>query len=300
MPAAREIVPAPNNDGFTTATDVPLYWCAYGPRGAPRLLVLHGGPGAHYDYLLPQFLDLSNEYELVFYDQRGGGRSKTENRVPITWETHARDLECVVAELGLMPPTIVGYSWGGLLALLYAVAASRGRMSPPPSRMALIDPAPLTCTFRELFEKEFARRQQGPAIQRLRTDLAASGLRESDPDRFRQRAFEISVAGYFADPLKAQNLTPFRIMGRAQESVWASLGDYNLLTELHNVHCPTLIVHGVEDPIPITSSRSAAELLHAELVVLDACGHVPYVEARAALFSSLRSFLQRTSDSALT
>jgi proline iminopeptidase len=294
MAGAKEPIPAPRNSGFTRTTETPLYWCAFGPAGAPRLLVLHGGPGAHHDYLLPQFLDLADEYELVFYDQRGGGRSKSDARQPITWETHVRDLERVIAEIANGPPTIVGYSWGGMLALLFAIGAARGRVSPAPARLVLVDPAPLTRAFRDRFEAEFARRQRAPEIERLREELAASGLRVSNPAAYRQRAFELSVAGYFADPRRAADLTPFRVSGRVQQSVWESLRDFDLLGDLGAVRCPTLIVHGRQDPIPIASSEAAARAMRAELVALDACGHVPYVERRAELFAALRSFLHRT------
>ena len=64
-------IPAPRESGFTTTTPVPLYWCAYGPAGARRLLVLHGGPGADHQYLLPQMLALANDYELVFIESLG-------------------------------------------------------------------------------------------------------------------------------------------------------------------------------------------------------------------------------------
>ena len=79
-------IPAPRDSGFTESTDVPLYWCAYGPAGAPRnrLLMLHGGPGADHAYLLPQMLDLTPEFELIFYDQRGGGRSKESVPAKVT------------------------------------------------------------------------------------------------------------------------------------------------------------------------------------------------------------------------
>src|SRR5687768_2947180 len=108
-------IPPPRESGFTAMTAVPLYWCAYGPAGARRLLVLHGGPGADHQYLLPQMLALATEYDLLFYDQRGGGKSRTDDPQPITWETHVDDLAAVVAELGARPLEIVGYSWGGLL-----------------------------------------------------------------------------------------------------------------------------------------------------------------------------------------
>jgi proline iminopeptidase len=289
-------IPPPRASGFTTTTPVPLYWVAYGVVGAPRLLVLHGGPGAHHDYLLPQMLALANDYELLFYDQRGGGRSKTDDRTPITWRTHVDDLDRVVEELGANPLTLVGYSWGGLLAMLYAIEAAAGRTRHRPARLVLIDPAPVNRTFRDDFEREFLRRQSDASVARLRTDLAGSGLRERDPDAYRQRAFELSVAGYFADPSATHDLTPFRVTGRVQQSVWDSLGDFDLLApgQLDSVHVKTLIIHGRQDPIPLASSEAAAKTMGAELVVIDQSGHVPYVEQPTRLFAVMRDFLRRT------
>jgi proline iminopeptidase len=309
-------IPAPTSSGYTTTTDVPLYWATWGTPGNPRLLVLHGGPGAHHDYLLPQMLQLAERNELVFYDQRGGGKSRTDERAPIGWQTHVADLATVVSELGFDPLTIVGYSWGGLLALLYAIdppvagapASNQGppdqpRSSPPrrgalpPARLVLIDPAPVTRQYRTRFEAEFRRRQEGPEIQELRRELAESGLRESDPPAFRQRTFELGVAGYFADPSAATQLTPFRVTGRVQQSVWESLGDYDLCPDLTALEIPALVVHGREDPIPLDSSVAVAEALAARLVVLDNCGHVPYVEQPAALFAAINRFLDDTDSS---
>src|SRR5262245_6455597 len=104
-------IPQPRESGRTTSTEVPLYWCTYGPTNAPRLLVLHGGPGAHHDYLLPQMLRLGDRHDLLFYDQRGGGRSKTDARVPVTWRSQVEDLDRVIGEFNLDPVTVVGYSW---------------------------------------------------------------------------------------------------------------------------------------------------------------------------------------------
>lgn len=284
------------SSGFTTTTPVPLYWVSHGPAGGERLVVLHGGPGAHHDYLLPQMLELARERECLFYDQRGGGRSRhDDDRAVITWESQVRDLEAIVGEFSLDPLTIVGYSWGALLALLYSVQAAHGHAAPAPARLVLIDPAPISRPWRQRFEAEFARRQQSAAVQALRDELAASGLRESDPAAYRQRIFELSVAGYFADPRIARDLTPFRVTARVQQSTWDSLGEFDLTTALRDVRCPTLVVHGRQDPIPLESSAAVAEGLAAELVVLDDCGHVPYVEQPEALFRAVRSFLDRTS-----
>lgn len=286
--------PPPRVSGFTTRTDVPLYWAAYGDPGGERVLLLHGGPGASHDYLLPQLLGLSSAghpRDLLFYDQRGGGRSRTDATEPITWRTQVADMATVVDELMPGPLTVVGYSWGGLLALLYALSAQQDHGPRQIARLVLLDPAPVTRAFRDRFEAEFGRRQRSESVERLRAELARSGLRESDPEAYRHRGFELSVAGYFADPAAARNLTPFRVVGRVQESIWVSLGDYDLTESLASLRIPALVVHGREDPIPLESSEAIARAIGAELHVLDHCGHVPYVEQPDALFRAVDAFL---------
>lgn len=284
-------IPPPRESGFTTTTRVPLYWARYGPADASKLIVLHGGPGAHHDYLLPQMLHLAERHDVIFYDQRGGGRSRSDDREPVGWRTHVADLAAVVREFNLDPLSIVGYSWGGLLAVLYALEAADNSSLPAPSRLVLIDPAPLARKYRQQFEAEFVRRQRGPAIQRMRDELARSGLRDSDPDAWRQANFELGVAGYFAHPENARNLTPFRVIGRIQQSVQESLGDYDLIPRLGKIGCPALVVHGRDDPIPVESSIEGARAMNARLVLLDDCGHVPYVEQPARLFAAVDAFL---------
>ncbi len=286
-------IPAPRADGFTASTPVPLYWAAYGPApGAPgaipRLLALHGGPGADHLYLLPQLLFVSERRDTIFYDQRGGGRSVADARQPITWRTQVDDLGAVVDEWALGPePSILGFSWGALLALL---AAGAGAIRP--RRLVLIDPAPTTRQYRAEFETAMAARQA--RVAPARAELQRSGLRDRDPEAYRQRAFELSVAGYFHDPARAHDLTPFRVMGRVQQSVWESLGDFDVRAALASVRCPALVVHGRQDPVPLASSEDVARALGAELVVIDDCGHVPYVEQPAALRTAVEAFLDAT------
>jgi proline iminopeptidase len=231
---------------------------------------------------------------LLFYDQRGGGRSKSDGVAPITWRTHVEDLRRIIEELPTAPLTLIGYSWGALLALLYCLEAQQQPALILPHRLVLIDPAPLSRHFRDDFEAEFDRRQSGAEITRLRREAAASGLRERDPAAYRQRLFELSVAGYFADAKRARDLTPFRVNGKVQQSVWESLGDFDLIGSLRPLRVPTLIVHGRQDPIPLDSSDQAARALNARFLVLEASGHVPYVEQPDALFSAIAQFLEDT------
>ena len=258
----------------------------------PLVVVLHGGPGAHHDYLLPQYDLLARERELLYYDQRGGGRSQVPRETPVGWREHVADLEAIRAQLGLDRVTLCGYSWGGLLALLYYLDHPE-RVA----RLALVSPASPTATYRHQFEAEFARRMAAPAIVAEREALRASGLRERDPEGYRKRAFELSVAGYFRDYRDATRLTPFRVTARTQDAVWQSLGEYDIRPRLRDVssrisHPSSLVLHGSFDPIPIAGSREVAEIIGAELVELPV-GHCPHVEATEDFVAALDGFLPR-------
>jgi proline iminopeptidase len=253
----------------------------------PPVVVLHGGPGADHEYLRPGFDALADGRELLYYDQRGGGRSPVPRDVPVGWIEQVADLEALRRHWRLEQLTVAGYSWGGLLALLYALEHP-GRVG----RLALVSPAPTWRGARELFEATFARRNMDPAFQEERRRLRESGLRERDPAAFQQRIFELSVAAYFFDPSRARELTPFRVVARTQQEVWHSLGDYDLRPRLPALAgTPTLVLHGEDDPIPIEAARTAAELLGAEFHGLPRCGHVPYVEAFETFRSVVGGFL---------
>src|SRR2546430_823730 len=109
----------------------------------PRVVVLHGGPGAHHDYLLPQYDLLAKRRELFYYDQRGGGQSPVSRDTPVGWWEHVADLDALRLHLGTERLTLCGYSWGGLLAVLYLLEHPEHI-----ERLALVSPASLTLTYR--------------------------------------------------------------------------------------------------------------------------------------------------------
>ena len=265
--------PLPARDTRVGVRGVELFVRRIG--SGPAAVVLHGGPGAHHYYLLPGFAALADGRELVYYDQRGGGRSAVDRDVPVGWTEHVADLEALRDRWAMDRLTLVGYSWGGLLAMLYALAHPE-RVA----KLALVSPAPTWRAAREEFERVFTHRNLDPGFQEARRELRESGLRERDPAAFNQRIFELSVAPYFYDPKRARELTPFRVTGRTQQEVWQSLGDFDLRPQLPSLRgIPSLILHGENDPIPIDAARTAAALIGAEFHAVPRCGHVPYVEA---------------------
>jgi proline iminopeptidase len=91
-----------------------------------KLLVLHGGPGASHSYLLALERPLVEAgFEVYFYDQLGGGASDRPH-APELWELprFVDEVEQVRRALGLGPDSfyLYGHSWGGILALEYALA----------------------------------------------------------------------------------------------------------------------------------------------------------------------------------
>lgn len=273
-----------------TINGIPLFTRRVG--AGPLVVVLHGGPGASHDYLLPQYDLLAQSRELLYYDQRGGGQSPAPRNAPLGWEAHVEDLEGIRVALGVERLTICGYSWGGLLGLLYTL-----RHPERVERLALVAPAAITREWRGEFEAEFSRRMSAPERQREREELRNSGLRERDPEAYQRRAFELSVMGYFKDPADAVRLTPFRVVARTQKAVWDSLGDWDLreglATTVSRFPFPaSRIVHGTADPIPIASSREIARITGAELIPLE-CGHCPHVEVTSDFARALGEFLPR-------
>lgn len=252
----------------------------------PPTVVLHGGPGAHHDYLLPGFDILADGRTLVYYDQRGGGQSPVERDVPVGWREHVADLDALRELWGLEQLAITGYSWGGLLAMLYAITHP-DRVG----RLALVSPAPAWKEARDEFERRFAELNLAPDLQARRKALRESGLREQDPGAYQRQIFDLSVVPYFADPSRVGEMTPFRVTGRTQQEVWASLGDYDLRPALAKLAIPAVVLHGEVDPIPIASARAAAEALGAEFHPIPHCGHVPQVEAADTLKRVLHPFL---------
>jgi proline iminopeptidase len=254
----------------------------------PVTVVLHGGPGAHHDYLLPNFDALARDRSLIYYDQRGGGRSPVAREIPVGWREQVADLEELRHQWSLERLTLLGYSWGGLLALLYATEFP-ARIE----RLALVSPAPAWSDARREFETRFAARNLAPSLQRQRADLRESGLRERDPAQYGQRMFELSVAPYFYRPDRARELTPFRVTGRTQQEVWGSLDGYDLRPALSQLRVPAMVLQGAEDVIPVEASRQLAELLKAEFHLLNGSGHVPYIEAYEEFIRLLDGFLPR-------
>src|ERR1051325_11154051 len=109
----------PIQEGYIDAKGILIYYQTIG-QGAP-LMIVHGGPGASHDYLMPYLLPLARGNKLIFIDERGSGRSeKLQDAAQYTVENMVEDVESVRQALHLGKISLLGHSYGGVLAQAYA------------------------------------------------------------------------------------------------------------------------------------------------------------------------------------
>jgi proline iminopeptidase len=91
----------------------------FGDPASPPLIVIHGGPRGDYSCLL-SLAALSDEYRVLFYDQRGSGLSPREDHPDPSMEAFVRDLDSLVDLHGMgKKMRLIGHSWGGIMATAY-------------------------------------------------------------------------------------------------------------------------------------------------------------------------------------
>lgn len=254
-----------------------------GSENTRSLVVLHGGPGEPHDYLRPHFDTLvSDRHNVVYYDQRGSGKSKLDAGSAFPdWQTHVRDLEAIRVCLRQERLTLVGFSWGALLALLFALEH--------PHRVAqliLVSPVPVHVADMAIVAKNLTRSESRPEMDRLRAQFA------KEPRHPAHERFLLNVAACLVDPFVALSLTPVEPNAEAAEATLRSLGNFDLRPRLAALSTiPTTILYGREDPVSAASAASTAQALGATCIVLDACGHAPFVEAKETFFGHVARVL---------
>jgi proline iminopeptidase len=269
-------------------------------NGQP-VIVLHGGPDFDQNYLLPDLDRLSDSFRLIYYDQRGSGKSAEGVRPEdVTVESEMTDLDAVMRHFQLGSAVLLGHSWGTVLALEYVL-----RHPDRVSHLILMNPAPASADDYVMFRK--ARQEQlGERINEMRAIAATDAFKQGDPDAV-AAYYRIHFATAVAKPEDLDRLmTGFRasfhkegvLKARAVEDhlmkeTWMSPKGYDLLPRLATVAIPTLVIYGDHDFIP---EQTAAHIAHAipkaRYVTMKDCGHFPYLECPAATRREIDGFFQ--------
>jgi proline-specific peptidase len=119
-PRRVSVADYPIQEGYIDSGGVLIYYTTIG-RGAP-IAIVHGVPGGSHDYFLPYLLPLARQNRLIFIDERGSGRSQNlDDPAGYTVQNMVEDVEAVRQGLALGKITLLGHSYGGVLAQAYAL-----------------------------------------------------------------------------------------------------------------------------------------------------------------------------------
>ncbi|HSK45720.1 MAG TPA: alpha/beta fold hydrolase [Candidatus Binatia bacterium] len=265
------------------------------------IIVLHGGPDFDHSYLLPELDRLSDSYHLIYYDQRGRGRSadgvKPED---VTLASDIADIEKVRQYYHLDSLVLLGHSWGTVLALEYAL-----RYPARVSHMVLMNPAPASeADYKGLrndwLEKRAADMEQRKAI------AATTAYKEADPEAViayyrihfkpalaRTEDYEKLITRMQASFIRQGNAGIIKaraVESRLMTETWA-LSGYNLLPKLKTVSIPTLVIYGDHDFIPAATAEHITQAIpNARMVTLKDCGHFTYLECPVAVREQIDAF----------
>lgn len=298
MPPSRADTSVPVQEGILRgAGGVRLFYRAVG-HGADTIVVLHGGPGQHSMQMHRDLLPLSSRRVVIYYDQRGGGRSELPtDTTALTMAHHVADLEALRQHFRLDRLTLLGHSFGPALAASYALAHPT-RVA----RMVFVGPVPpRRGTFFREYGANMARRMDSAALgrmNRLGSELATS----ADPVATCREFWRLAMPPRMAEPARASELREdpcdappeaLRYASRhAAAGAFRSLGAWDWREGLRQVAAPTLILHGEHELIPMRLVEEWTQALpHARLVRVPGAGHFPFVERPDVFYPAVDAFL---------
>lgn len=268
-----------------------------------QVIVLHGGPDFDHGYLLPDLDRLKDTFRLIYYDQRGRGRS-AENVRPedVTLASDVDDLDRVRQHFRLDAPVLLGHSWGTVLALEYAL-----RHPTRVSHLILMNPAPASAADVAVSRKAYLEKL-GADMDRQREILASAAYQAGDPEavtaRYRihfkpalKRAenyerLMTTMQAVFVSQGKEGIVKARAVEQRLYRDTWERAG-YDLMPRLRDLRIPTLVIAGDHDFFPVEVAEYIARgLPNAELITIKDCGHFAFLECPGEVRTALNDFFR--------
>jgi len=292
-------------EGFVVTPDsASLYYRVIG-SGSDTIIAIHGGPGVDLESIAGDFAPLGARHVVIFYDQRGTGKSTLPlDTTSLTATQQVADLDAVRRHFGLTRVTLVAHSYGPLLAATYAIAHPE-----VVRRMVFFGPVPPR---RGTFWTRFAQSMATKLDSASRGRMAAANrmLSDSTVDAREacRRYWAEAMRPRLAEPDRTLKLIRSDLCGSAPAGiryglrttnrvVMASYGDWDIRAALRAVPAPTLIVHGEEESIPMDLVEEwVSALPHARLLRVPRAAHFTYAERPVLVWPAVESFLAGQED----
>ena len=255
------------------------------------MLLMHGGSGLDHTYFRPWLDTLSDQVQLIYYDQFGQGRStRPQNFDDISMETWVDEADALRAALGHEKMILFGHSYGGFIAQEYAL-----RYGDHLDGLILCDTDPVV----DYFDVIMANANARGTSEQVAALVAGLSAPVADDASFRQTWVTI-LPLYFntLDPKVAAALDEATVYsaGAFNQGMGKLLPTFNVLDRLSEITVPTLVLVGKDDWI--TPPAQAAERLHAglpnsQLVRFEESGHFPFIEENEKFVATVRDWISR-------
>lgn len=263
--------------------------------GDETIIVIHGGPGLPHEYFHPGLSNLGKYARLVYFDRRADMLSTGARYEVATLEEMAEDVDALRQSLGLSRVTLLGHSFGGAIALTYAL-----RHPEQVKRLILVSTSGMVESpanvekrlIKSLTPKELSAYNSTEGLQ-------GSG---SPCDRVRNR-YRALFPHYFHKAPDAKSLDRgtysiyFDMLAR-KLLLAGSSGGFDVRDRLESIKVPALVLGGRYDLVtPLNHADELAKgLPQSRLVVLERSGHFPFMEENYLFTEWVRKFIEATGD----
>ncbi len=265
----------------------------------PVLFLIHGGPGGNHIHFKFDSITLEKEAQLIFIDQRGSGMSKKTRASDYTLKNNIEDIEALRQYLGLDKISILGISYGGMVAQGYAI-----RYAKHVEKLILVVTAP---SYHFIDDAKNYLNKHGTLAQKNICDkLLWPGKFSSDKEILDY--YEITTPLYVytkqkrknrGKVIKDKNNKAIKIKTLEPEVLNVGfstfLRKFNFIPQLKKIRCPTLILAGKNDWIchPRHSQIIAEHIKHATLKIFSKCGHAITTDAKDKYLKAVSVFLKK-------
>lgn len=285
----------PATEGFVPFRDHKTWYKIFGEEdGRPPLLALHGGPGLPHDYIESIGNLAATGRRVIFYDQLGCGNSdQPQDPALWTFDLFVEELETVRRELSLDSVHLLGQSWGGMLALQYALK------QPPGLESLVLSSAPASME-RWLSDVWRLRAELPQDVQDALQRHEEAGTLE-DPE------YEEAVGVFYGrhmcrtDPWPEYVERGFSKLGEevfvtmygpSDFLLTGNLKGWDVTGHLGEIRAPTLIVSGRYDlATPRTVGEIHQSIPGSRWVLFENSSHTPHAEEPERFLETLDKFL---------
>lgn len=281
----------------------------YGEREEPGrlpLLCLHGGPGAAHDYLESLAGLAETGRQVIFYDQLGCGRSSIPGSQPEMWtvELYVEEIDAVRRALGLDQIHLLGQSWGGMLAMEYALTR-------PPGLASLTVASSPASMIQWVEEANRLRAELPPDVQQaLLRHEAAGSYDDLEYVAAMQAFYDRHVCRVVPNPdyvqrtfaSIARNPEVYHTMnGPSEFHVIGTLKEWDIIPRLGEIDVPTLVTSGrFDEATPLIAGTVHEGIPGSRWVIFEESSHMPHAEEPERYMAVVAAFLAEVEAGAFT